>query len=404
MSTSLLYHCFGIRGYRYVSQYHRQGGVVITIDQDRRSWRCSACGSRDVRPKGRRPREFHGVPIGKRPVTIRFAVPRVKCLKCGKIRQVTIGFAAPKQRYTNAFRDYVLCLSQCMTILDLSLHLDVSWGTIKEILKEDLNRRVGKPKLGMLRRIAIDEIAVRKGHHYLTLVLDLESQRVVFVGKGKGADALKPFWKRLRRSRAKIEAVAMDMSWAYILAVTENLPQATIVCDRFHVVKLLNDKLSDLRRELYRTTKDGLEKDVLKGIRWLLLKRPENLDANRNEHQRLEEALKVNEPLALAYYLKEQLSEFWEQDDSEEAEAFLLDWIAMAEASGIAVLKSFAKTLRQHALRLLAWYDYPISTGPLEGTNNKIKTLKRQAYGYRDDDFFRLKILALHETRYALLG
>jgi transposase len=291
-----------------------------------------------------------------------------------------------------------------MTILDLSSLLDVSWGTVKEIQKEDLNRRVGKPKLRKLHRIAIDEIAVRKGHRYLTLVLDLESGRVVFVGKGKGADALKPFWKRLRRSRAKIEAVATDMSWAYIFAVSENLPQAAIVCDRFHVVKLLNDKLSDLRRELYRTTKDGLERNVLKGIRWLLLKRPENLDGDRNEHQRLDEALKVNEPLALAYYLKEQLGEFWELEDSEEAETFLLDWIAMAEASGIGVLKLFAKTLRQHALRLLAWYDYPISTGPLEGTNNKIKTLKRQAYGYRDDDFFRLKILALHETRYALVG
>ena len=404
MSTSLLYHCFAIRGYRYVSQEYRQGGITITIDQERHHWRCSACGSKDVRPKGRRPREFRTVPIGTRPVTIRFAVPRVECLECGKTRQVKITFADPKRRYTNAFRNYVLSLSKCMTILDLSSLLNVSWGTVKEIQKEDLNRRVGKPKLRKLRRIAIDEIAVRKGHHYLTLVLDLESGRVVFVGKGKGADALEPFWKRLRRSRAKIEAVATDMSWAYILAVSKNLPQAAIVCDRFHVVKLLNDKLSDLRRELYRTTKDGLEKDLLKGIRWLLLKRPENLDQDRNERERLDEALKVNEPLALAYYLKEQLGEFWELEDSEAAEAFLLDWIAMAEASGIAVLKSFAKTLRQHALRLLAWYDYPISTGPLEGTNNKIKTLKRQAYGYRDDDFFRLKILALHETKYALVG
>lgn len=404
MSTSLLYHCFGICGYRYVSQKYRQGGVAITIDQDRRYWRCSACGSKNVRPKGRRLREFRCVPIGTRPVTIRFAVPRVECLECRKTRQVKITFADPKRRYTNAFRSYVLSLSRCMTILDLSSLLNVSWGTVKEIQKEDLNRRVGKPKLRKLRRIAIDEIAVRKGHHYLTLVLDLESGRVVFVGKGKGTDALEPFWKRLRRSRAKIEAVATDMSWAYILAVSENLPQATIVCDRFHVVKLLNDKLSDLRRELYRTTKNGLERNVLKGIRWLLLKRPENLDEDRNERQRLDEALKVNQPLALAYYLKEQLGEFWELEDSEEAETFLLDWIAMAEASGIAVLKSFAKTLRQHALRLLAWYDYPISTGPLEGTNNKIKTLKRQAYGYRDDDFFRLKILAIHETRYALVG
>jgi len=94
---------------------------------------------------------------------------------------------------------------------------------------------------------------------------------------------------------------------------------------------------------------------------------------------------------------------FWESDEEQEAQAYRLDWLALAEASSIAVLISFARTLRQHALRLRAWYDHPISTGPLEGTNNKIKTLKRQAYGYRDDEFFRLKILAIHASRYALV-
>ncbi len=404
MSTSLLYHGFGIRGYRYVRTNYVDGGVEFVIDQDRRRWRCSACGSRHVRPKGRNPRAFRCVPIGTRPVTIRFDVPRVECLECKKIRQVKIAFADARRRHTKTFRNYVLALASCMTILDVSLLLNVSWDTIKEIQKESLKRRFDKPSLKGLRRIAIDEIAVRKGHHYLTVVLDLESGRVVFVGNGKGSDALKPFWTRVRRSRAKIEAVATDMSWAYIFAVSENLPGVEIVCDRFHVVKLLNDKLTDLRRELYRTATSALHKEVLKGIRWLLLKRPENLDRQRNESQRLEEALKVNEPLALAYYLKEQFGEFWEQDDREEAEAFLLDWIALAEASGIAVFLSFAKTLRLHALRLLAWYDDPISTGPLEGVNNKIKTMKRQAYGYRDHEFFRLKIYALHETRYALVG
>jgi transposase len=212
------------------------------------------------------------------------------------------------------------------------------------------------------------------------------------------------FWKRLRRCGAKIEAVATDMSPTYIDAVTTHLPDAVLVFDRFHVTKLFNDKLSDLRRELYRTTKEGLEKDVLKGSRWLLLKRPENLDASRNEHERLEEALRLNAPLATAYYLKEDLGEFWEQDSQEEAEAFLMEWILRAESTDIRMLHQFARTLRFHAYGLLAYYDYAISTGPLEGTNNKIKTMKRQAYGFRDHQFFILKIYALHESRYALVG
>ena len=147
-----------------------------------------------------------------------------------------------------------------------------------------------------------------------------------------------------------------------------------------------------------------MQKKVLKGVRWLLLKRPENLDPTRREPERLAEALRLNEPLAIAYHLKDQLHEIWEQDDQETAQALLLDWIAYAESSGLRMLRKFARTLRFHAFGILAWYDYPISTGPLEGTNNKIKTMKRQAYGFRDPEFLRLKILAIHRTTYALVG
>jgi len=177
-----------------------------------------------------------------------------------------------------------------------------------------------------------------------------------------------------------------------------------LVFDRFHVIKLYNEKLSDLCRDLYRQLADTMQKDVLKGVRWLLLKRPENLDASRREPQRLREALRLNEPLAIAYHLKEELNEIWEQDDQETAQALLMDWIVYAESTGIRILKQFAKTLRFHAFGILAWYDYPISTGPLEGTNNKIKTMKRQAYGFRDPEFLKLKILGIHETTYALVG
>ena len=122
----------------------------------------------------------------------------------------------------------------------------------------------------------------------------------MFVGEGKGADALDPFWKRLRASQAKVEAVATDMSAAYIEAVTRCLPDATLVFDRFHVMKLVNDKLAALRRQLYAQA-TAEQKRVLKGVRWLLVKRPENLEARRNERERLEEALQLNAPLATAY-------------------------------------------------------------------------------------------------------
>jgi transposase len=255
-----------------------------------------------------------------------------------------------------------------------------------------------------VKRIAIDEISIGHGHRYLTVVLDLGSGAVVFVGEGKGADALRPFWRRLKASRAQIQAVAMDMSQAYIAAVSTHLPDSTIIFDHFHVIKLFNDKLSELRRDVYREATDLLQKRVLKGTRWLLLKNPENLSEHRNERARLEEALNLNVPLATAYYMKEDLRLLWTQPDKASAEAHLNDWIARAEASSIRKLKDFAKTLRTYRNGILAYYDYRISTGPLEGTNNKIKTLQRQAYGFRDRDFFILRIYALHSTRYKLVG
>ena len=173
--------------------------------------------------------------------------------------------------------------------------------------------------------------------------------------------------------------------------------------DHFHVIILINDKLSKFRRDLQRDA-SKLEKSAIKGTRWLLLKNPENLDDRRDELQRLKAALKINKPLATVYYMKEDLRQFWNQDSCEAATSFLRDWIKRAMASGITMLHSVAKRLSAYRSGLLAYYDYPISTGPLEGLNNKIKTMKRQAYGFRDKQFFKLKIMAIHKTKYALVG
>src|SRR3954453_8879745 len=304
MSTSLLYHAFGTRGYRYVRTEFTEGQVTFPIRQEPGTRRCPACGSADVVSRGHVERRFRSLPIGSRATSLVLPVPRVECHACGVVRQVDVPFADPRRSYTRAFRRYVLDLSRRMTIRDVAAHLGVGWDLVKDIQKRDLSRRYARPKLKHLRRIAVDEIAVARGHRYMTVVMDLDSGAVVFVGDGKGADALKPFWERLRPSGARIEAGAMDMPAAYRQAVSTHMKEAVIVFDHFHVIKLFNDKLSDLRRSLYhRAEADG--KEVLKGARWLLLKNPENFDADRDEKVGLEGALALNKPLAVAYYLKE---------------------------------------------------------------------------------------------------
>jgi len=234
-------------------------------------------------------------------VWIVLSIKRVYCSICKLTRQVKHKFAEPRRSYTKAFERYVLDLSKYMTIQDVAQHLGVSWDIVKEIQKKYLKRRYSQPKLNKLKLIAIDEIAVKKGHKYLTVVLDLITGAVVFVGDGKGSESLDPFWKRLNRYKSNIKAVAIDMSPAYISAILDKLPQAQIVFDHFHVIKLYNDKLSKLRRQLYKQVSEK-DKAVIKGTRWLLLKNPENLDQSRNEQQRLQKALEINQPLAMAYY------------------------------------------------------------------------------------------------------
>jgi transposase len=403
MSTTLLYQRFGIVGYRYVRQNFEAGATFFRVEQPRERFRCSECGSDHVWAQGGVERSFRALPIGKQPTFVELEVPRVYCRDCGKTRQVKVNFADPKKHYTRSFERYALDLSRHMTIKDVAEHLVVSWDVIKEMQAKHLQRRFGKPKLGKLKQIAIDEINIGKGHRYLTVVLNLLSGAVVFVGEGKGAKALEPFWQRLRRSHAKIEAVATDMSPAYIQAVRDNIRGAVHVFDHFHVIKLYNEKLSDFRRQLFHQLTAAGQK-LLKGIRWLLLKNPENLDPTKKEPQRLKRALRLNEPLAVVYFMKEALRQIWRQPNKEAARRALATWLADARASGIRMLEKFADTLEEHQEGILNYYDYPISTGPLEGTNNKIQLMKRQAYGYRDKAFLKLKILGIHETQYALVG
>ena len=212
---------------------------------------------------------------------------------------------------------------------------------------------------------------------------------------GLGWDTVKDIIK------ARIEAVSMDMSPAYWSAVLENLPEAAIVFDRFHITKLVNEKLDDLRREMVREA-TGLMKQTVKGVRYLLLMRRDNVDENRLPQ--LQAALKHNEPLNTGYLLKEALGLLWEQPSYAQMKSYLHQWCAWAMESGVPQMQQLGKTLLGHASGILAWWKHRISNGRMEGINNKIKTLLRQTYGLRDERFFTLKLYSLHHSRLTLLG
>jgi transposase len=296
-----------------------------------------------------------------------------------------------------------------MTVEDVSRHLKMSWHTIKEIDKRYLKQHFSKPRLKDVKYLAIDEFAYKKGHKYKTVVYDLEYGRALYVGDGRKTDALDKFWKRLKSSGAKVKAVATDMWEAYWGSVIRNLPEAVVVFDLFHIVKQYNKCLDDIRIGLYRQETDLNKRLLIKGTKWLLLKNEENLNQQitgtkqKNEVEQLAEALSINMPLATAYYLKDELKEIWRKPNIKEAAKALDSWITKGESTKLIPLQKFCNLLRAHRSGILNWHKHQISTGPLEGFNNKIKVLKRKAYGYRDEEYFELKILSLHISRYALL-
>ena len=201
-------------------------------------------------------------------------VQRYKCKnkECDYDRQESILFATGGCSYTHRFAKYVVDLLRGMTLKDAANLLDVSWDTVKEIHTRHLEYHYAPPSLEGVDSIGIDEFAVRKGHVYKTIVVDFKSGRIIHVGNGKGADALDGFWKRVKRKGVDIKYIATDLSAAFISSVYENCPNAVHVFDHFHVVKLMNEKLDDIRRVQYHMEKDVNKRKVLKGTRYLLLR------------------------------------------------------------------------------------------------------------------------------------
>ena len=398
MNSSFLYHAWGLYTLECTREEYKGNTIILHVQTKERIKTCPKCGKRHFVKNGYRFRDFVGLPIGGKKVIIRMKVQRYKCKDCDFDQQERIPFATGSRSYTHRFARYVVDLLRGMTLQDVSNHLGVSWDTVKDIHSTYLERHYSPPSLEGVENVGIDEFAVRKGHVYKTIVVDLDSGRILYVGEGKGTDSLTGFWKKVKRKGVRIRHVATDLSTAFIASVMENCPEATLVFDHFHVVKLMNERLDDIRRKAYSMEKDVNKRKVLKGTRYLLLGNGADI-FDKQYKTRLDNALAMNEPLSKAYYLKEQLREIWMQPMKSMAEDVFDDWVRQAEQSKIPQLMKMAVTMKAYRRGILAWYDCHLSTAKIEGINNKIKVMKRNAYGFRDDRYFTLRLYALHDCR-----
>lgn len=403
-ATSILYHTLGLVGYRHCATEYREGKIVYCIERAPCKRNCAACGASHMHLKldGRFERVFLGLPVGRKRQEVLLRGHIQVCSKCGARAREPIPFAKGKSRYIRAVVRLVVDLCGITTIRNVARYLGVGWDLVKDIFKADLGKRLKKRKIGKIRYIAVDEFATHKGHKYMTVVLDLETGEILHAQEGKDAAALVAFLETLKQRKAPLEAIAMDMSEAYASAVRKVFgDKLDIVHDPFHVTALASKAIDETRRDLYRQLQ-GEEKKVVKGTRFLLLHGLENL--KKRGMERLMTLMETNEPLYAAYMLKEDLRMFWSLPDAEAGKTFLDGWTEVARALDNRHFAKLADTLDSHRAGLLSYFKHRISTGPLEGLNNKIKVLKRQAYGFRDMAFFKLRLYFLHETPLMIAG
>jgi len=401
MSTSILYHAFGLKGIEYRGTSFLADTLIFRAEMNKQVIRCPNCGCRRITFKGQKRRWFQMGPIGRKKCLLDLVLHRAQCCECSALWWPTLPFMIGTHRFVRSFALTVLDLLKFGTIRSVAEFLGVGWDLVKNIHKERLRFLYRKIPLHKVRVIGIDEFSLKEGHHYMTVVTDLHTGRVLHAVEGKGKEDIRPFLESLARRGKELEAVAMDMSSSYFWAVRETLPGVKVVFDRFHVVSLMNQAIDELRRD-HQAELDSLGQQTLKGSRFLLLRNYDSLEPDRKA--RLDALLQVNRPLFEIHSMKEQLRLFWEKTDRKEAEQFLTVWCRDAMNSGIKVLKRVGKTLAGYRTGLLNYFDHRITSGAVEGLVNKIKTLKRQAYGFRDAEYFKLRLYHLHTRRYSLAG
>ena len=310
-------------------------------------------------------------------------VPRIKT-SSSEVKQIDVPWARPGSGFTLLFEAFAMCLIENeMPVNKAAATLSVYPNRLCTVFNYWVKRALAKDDLSSLEDIGIDETSSRKGHNYVMLAADLKKRRVVFVTEGKDEKTLKAFKEYLKKKQVspkQIKNIGIDMSPAFIAGIMKNFPDSSIVFDRFHIVKLLNEAMDTVRKAERR------QHNALKGHKYTFLKKNKNLTVQQRiaKYELIEDYPTLGE----AYRLKELFDDFWDFKDPEEANAFLAYWCDLTQEAKIRPFIKFANTIKAHWTGVLNYINANISNGVLEGINNKIQLAKRRARGYRNIDNF----------------
>jgi transposase len=355
---------------------------------------CSGCGRRTTRIHDLQERRVRDLPLFEYRIELIVPRVRVECPSCGP-KLERLAWLEPYARVTQRLADSVVRLCQVASILHVARWFGLDWKTVKELDRAGLERQLGPVDLDGVEVIVMDEFAIQKGHRYATVIVEPTRKRVLWVGRGRGREDVRPFFSLLGPARcARLKAAVMDMNAGYELEVKAHCPRAAIVFDLFHVVAKYGREVIDRVRvdRANELRSQRRERKIVKGARWLLLKNRDSLHAG--EDVALEELLAANHSLFVVYVLRDALKDLWSYRHVGYADRAWRSWYRKALRSGIRPLRHFAQKLRPYLPGILAHCRYPLGTNLIEGINNRIKVIKRMAYGFRDDAYFFLKIRA----------
>lgn len=359
-------------------------GVVVRLRLRRRRLVCPRCGCLARGRYDRRRRRWRHLDLAGRRCFLEYDLRRFPCPGCRQIVSEAVPWARPGARHTRVFDQLVACLAQQMAKTPLAELLRISWTTVGRIIARTVEDQVSERRFDGLRRIGIDEVSFRRGHRYLTLVVDHDSGWIVWASEGARAKAsLDGFLDALGPERAgRIEAVSIDMAPGYYQALRERLPGAALCIDPFHVVRLANHALNLVRRAEWNQqgrSKTGAGRWLM-GTRWALVTAPER----HSERQRslLAELEQANRTLYSGYLLKEQLRGLYRLPDPRQAPPLFDRWLDAARTSGLAPFQRLANTLARFRDSIVAAIRLGLSNGRLEGLNAKVRLLSHRSFGF----------------------
>jgi transposase len=362
---------------------------------------CSGCGRRRPGYDTLGPRRFEFVPLWGIPVFFVYALRRVNCKRCG-VKVEAVPWAEGKHTLTLTYMQFLATWAKRLSWQEVAGVFRTSWEKVFRSVEWAVHWGLAHRDLSDVRSIGVDEVLWQRGHKYLTVVYQIDAgcKRLLWVGKDRTVRTLLRFFRAFGKERsAQLRFVCSDMWKAYLKVVARKAGQAIHVLDRFHVALYMNKAIDEVRAQETRALKAKGLAPVLTHSRWCLLKRPENLTAN--QEIKLADLLRYNLKAVRSYLLKEDFQFFWEYISPFWAGEFLDRWCKRAVRSRIEPMQKVARKLRSHRELLLNWFraKKAISSGAMEGLNNKLKLNVRKSYGFRT---FRVAEIVLYHTLGAL--